>query len=165
MTEIKALDKLREYINERQTVDEILEIKCGDWEDMTALLSKVEQEIAERFMELPVDADGVPICMGDTVEGELLLDNATVRGTVCAYHIHDDDEPGTVYIRVKPTEDTWTIKELRFTRCRHVKPRTLEDVLSDYATALVRDANLTNGVAKNTERYANEIRELLGGAE
>jgi len=39
--------------------------------DLLAMVDKIEREIAERFMELPVDDDGVPIHVGDelSVEG------------------------------------------------------------------------------------------------
>ncbi|MBR3223822.1 MAG: hypothetical protein IKF78_00680 [Atopobiaceae bacterium] len=141
------------------------------WSSAWALdmLDDIEQEIAERYMELPVDAEGVPIHLGDMVEGELLFDNATVKGTVTTYHIHSDDEPGTVYIKVKPTENTWTIKELRFTRCRHVKQRTLEDVLASYrfdAQNIYEDPML-NGNQRVDElealdsKVADEIRGMM----
>ena len=95
------------------------------------IADEIQAEVDSRYMELPLDADGVPIRFGDAVEGELLFDNETVKGTVVTYHLHSDDEPDTVYIKAKPSEDTWTIKELRLNRCRHVKPRTVEDVLRD----------------------------------
>jgi len=131
---------------------------------MISFTKEQQEYIDSHYMPLPVDADGVPIHMGDAVEGELLFDNATVRGTVCAYHIHDDDEPGTVYIRVKPTKDTWTIKELQFKRCRHVKPRTVEDVLID-AMQFGFSSQAGDDVGDKAKEYAEEIRELMGGSE
>ena len=170
MSEIKALEKLR---NLDGCIDiPMLKIKlCANTntrnviDALEAIADEIESEIAERFMELPVDADGVPIHMGDSVEGELLFDSATVKGTVCAYHIHDDDEPGTVYIRVKPTENTWTIKELRFKRCRHVKPRTLEDVLWSFADKWNSFAPEDfDGVypSEVIDEFADEIRAMFG---
>jgi len=129
---------------------------------MISFTKEQQEYIDSHYMPLPVDADGVPIHMGDTVEGELLFDNATVRGTVCAYHIHDDDEPGTVYIRVKPTKDTWTIKELQFKRCRHVKPRTVEDVLFDFWNKFGKETEVKE-LEERIGDYADEIRELMGG--
>lgn len=174
---MKSIDKLRDLvadINAKEIVEHMqLYPNCvfdcrwlDSWHsEFNRLIESLEAEIADNYLELPVDADGVPIHVGDTVEGELLFDNATVKGTVCAYHIHDDDEPGTVYIRVKPTEDTWTIKELRFERCRHFKPRTLEDVLRDVwkeALDYAKSDMWRNPEEVFTER-ADEIRELLGG--
>jgi hypothetical protein len=98
--------------------------------------------------------------MGDIVEGEL-LDNSTVKGTVRAFHLYDD-EPASVYIKVN-LHGGWTIKDLRIARCRHVKPRTVEDVLmdvmSDFADADFKDETLET----ITARYADEIRDMLGG--
>lgn len=122
-----------------------------------------QQYIDEYYQLLPVDADGVPIHLGDMVEGELLFDNATVKGTVTTYHIHDDGEPGTVYIKVKPTEDTWTIKKLWFTRCRHVKPRTIEDVLREFAEKAVCGNQYGSLYADEEEiaKYADELRGMM----
>lgn len=160
MRKIEALERLRDELNSRGESNDMMGLFLHDHEVAMQLIASVYREVDERFMELPVDADGVPIHMGDSVEGELLLDNATVRGTVRSYHIHDDDEPGTVYIRVKPTENTWTIKELQFRRCRHVKPRTLEDVLGEYASQ--QHGITTEEHDELIVRYAAEIRELLG---
>ena len=162
MTSIKALDKLREVV------------RCGQghgfssakayYKALDGCIAEIEREVSERFMELPVDADGVPIHMGDTVEGELLYGNATVKGTVTTYHIHGNDEPGTVYIKVKPTENTWTIKELRFTRCHHVNPRTIEDVLFGFLHEFGRESEW-KGLEGRIGEYADEIRELMGVGE
>ena len=176
MNEIKALEKLRNALKDCTNKAGVEPNEFDTyWITSSAcdnLIDEIEVEIAERYMPLPVDADGVPIHMGDAVEGELFFDNATVRGTVCAYHIHDDDEPGTVYIRVKPTKDTWTIKELQFKRCRHVKPRTLEDVLNDCADEISEKRGIAPELNRDTPtrneivaKYADEIRELIGGAE
>ena len=159
MSEIKTIGELR---NELKVCgcdpDECM--SCSVPRKVKDGLDKVEREIAERYMQLPEDVNGVPIHMGDTIEGEL-LDDSTVRGTVCAFHLYDD-EPDSVYIKVN-LHGVWTIKELRIARCRHVKPRTVEDVLmdvmSDFADADFNDETLET----ITARYADEIRELLGG--
>ena len=168
MNEIKALEKLRNALKDC-TNKAGVEPNEFDTYWITAsacdnLIDEIEVEVAERYQLLPVDADGVPIHMGDAVEGELLFDNTTVRGTVCAYHIHDDDEPGTVYIRVKPTKDTWTIKELQFKRCRHVKPRTLEDVVAD-AIQYGHNGITGDRIEGKVAEFCAEIRELIGGSE
>ena len=122
------------------------------------MIADIEAEIAERYMELPVDADGMPIHMGDAVEGEL-LDDSTVKGTVCAFHLYDD-EPNSVYIHVNVDGGGWTIKELRLTRCHHVKQRTVEDVLCD----MIHEYACTDMTTEQTAaKYADELRDLLGG--
>ena len=41
----------------------------GGWNRaVLATVEKIEQEVAERYMELPLDADGVPIRVGDVME-------------------------------------------------------------------------------------------------
>ena len=175
MSELESIEKLREssHLDDNKwtlasgDVVYMCNHEHGDpnavnWgEQWRKIADEIEAEIAERYMPLPCDADGVPIRMGDTVEGELLYDNATVKGTVTTYHIHGDDEPGTVYIKVKPTEDTWTIKELQFRRCRHVKPRTLEDVLRECAEAYACGADIESGTTEMFGKYADEIRAMF----
>lgn len=158
MSEIKALEELRELII------------CDKGEKYTAYLDagniadEIEAEIAECYMLAPVDADGVPIHMGDAIEGKL-LDDSTVRGTVCAFHLYDD-EPDSVYIHVDVSSGGWTIKELRLTRCRHYKLRTLEEVLEEFADAAADvDERDREEWEPLLDRYADEIREIMGGKE
>ena len=151
---MKSIEKLR-----KMAMDFRSDVYKRDEADYVGeIADEIEAEIAERYMQLPVDADGLPIHMGDAIEGKPLFDNATVRGTVCAYHIHDDDEPGTVYIKVKPTEDTWTIKELRFERCRHVMPDPLKELLEELVNHVTPDVEWEPELF---DGYAQRIRELM----
>lgn len=160
---MKSIEKLRQFLEDQFGSSRFGIHEYGYTQGM-AIAKLIEEEIADSYMLLPVDADGVPIHMGDTVEGELVFDDATVKGTVTTYHIHDNDEPDTVYIKVDCGNGTWTIKELRIKRCRHVKPRTLEDVLKAFFhDALDADAFCTVRLDDVLAKYADEIRELLGG--
>ena len=168
---MKSIDKLRTSLK-ACTKEAGIEPDKFDTYWITAkacdmLIDEIEAEIAERYMELPVDANGVPIHMGDTVEGELVFDDATAKGTVTTYHIHDNDEPDTVYIKVDCGNGTWTIKELRIKRCHHVKLRTLEDVLNEFGIAAARELNADpDGYGISDKTIAEcvlEIRELLDG--
>ena len=38
------------------------------WNRAVLAIEKIEQEVSERYMELPLDADGVPIRVGDVME-------------------------------------------------------------------------------------------------
>jgi len=161
MSEIKALQEMRKSFDDcTSEYDAVWIVKNA----ALAMLDRLESEIAERYIEAPLDAFGVPIHMGDTVEGKLLYDNATVKGTVCAYHIYDNDEPGTVYIRVKPSKNAWTIKKLQFKRCRHVKSRTLEDVLCELEGLRGYGNSTYEDVVTRAAELADEIRELLSKA-
>lgn len=155
---MKSINRLRQFL-EDQFGSERFAIHSYGYVQGMAIANIIEKEIAERYMELPVDADGEPIHMGDTVEGELVFDDVITKGTVTTYHIHDNDEPDTVYIKVDCGNGTWTIKELIIKRCHHVKPRTLEDVIEGAInTAFGNGASVSDIVKKS----ADEIREILG---
>lgn len=144
MSEIKALGKLREY------ADDVCSKR--DQRELRQYIDELEAEVNDNHMRLPVDADGVPIRVGDSVNME------------------DSDKEFTVQL----VGDTCFrgqllgtgAMETHYSRCcLHVKPRTLEDVLEDYADEyyrLVRDGQ-GGMVASKTRGAAAEIRELLGG--
>ena len=110
-------------------------------EAIRQMIDSVEEEIAERYMELPVDADGVPIRIGDTVTAN---DWRYTREVVGFAVVCKDEEGYRVWH--EPHELT------------HVKPRTLEDVLTDFAEAI--EERGTEWV--DASQTANAIRELLG---
>ena len=59
MSEIKALEKLREMsVPDRKGIEVF----------MKAVADEIQAEVDERFMELPLDADGVPIHLDDMLE-------------------------------------------------------------------------------------------------
>lgn len=104
-----------------------------------AIADEIEAEIAERYMELPVDADGVPIRVGDKLEAHLLK-----------------DKPRFTAMGILYDGEQWYVKDgeswaMTVNIVRHVKPRTLEDVL----------AEVENGELSIKDAEA-EIRELLG---
>ena len=132
MSEIKALDELREYAEQC----------CPAYEDydarMMEIADAVEAEIAERFMELPVDAIGIPIHVGDKL----------------------------IYMAPNGQEFDCTVQPLTTyepTRYRHADPRTLEDVLQDamqYGRVYSTDGERAEA---QIAQYAAEIREMMKG--
>ena len=104
---------------------------------------------ARSYMRLPVDADGVPIHCGDRI--------------VC-----NDGRVREVWLI--GTQDIMTSDHVchDWAKCRHVKPRTVEDVLrelvDDALDGTGRDPLLKDWSAL-IAKYTAEIRELLGGAE
>lgn len=154
MSEIKALKKLRTAAR-NMTKGRNLE----NHEECNLLLiiaDEIEAEIAKRFMELPVDADGVPIRVGETVYGKYLKGNPeyTVRG------FSFDQEHGQWNVQVG--DAMWVSQNLL-----GAKPRTLESILCD---ALADVSCMGDGIVrtfKADEQYvvelADEIRDLLGG--
>lgn len=140
MSEIKAVGKLREQA-EREPL--ALTYILNDIAD------EIEAEITANYMRLPVDADGVPIHVGDAIT----LPNGS-RDKVCFITIREHD---TVF-----NERGWVPSQ-----CTHVKPRTLEDVLNEFGIAAARELNADPygyGISDKTiAKCVSEIRELLGG--
>ena len=166
MSEIKALEKLREsshidddkwtlangevvfmFNNEPKDPDAI------NWgEQWRKIADEIEAEIAERFMEAPVDADGVPTKPGDKMK--------TPGGVVTVLSVNRDNffvnkvgRPGILF-----TASCYS----------HAKPRTIEDVLADLANE-VWETSCTcqttwsdSGLDVIEKRYADEIRAMFG---
>ena len=145
---MESIEKLRKYA----------EVHWEPWdasrERLNESLDEIEQEIAERYIELPVDADGVPIHVGDYLESEeydgrlfpcrglnVEVCKSGKRWTVCMSY---DSYSGTS--EYTPAN-----------RCRHVKPRTIEDVLREFADEVERCCDTTDTIAE----YAEEIRGMM----
>ena len=159
MSEINALNELRILADTNRNI----------WWSriLFEYLDKAESEIAERYMLQPVDADGVPIRVGDRLyvgERELVANGITFYHNtwrvVTDFAAFDDGYLPRVDHQMRWAKD-----------CRHVKPRTLEDVLIEYrleAYNLYADQELTgeervNEFKKLDAEYNSEIRELFGG--
>lgn len=125
------------------------------YEAMDKAIEGIEREIAEHYMELPTDADGVPIKVGDEC-----WDKDTAEG----FEVSSIEWNGVCW-------SAWSVPETRHleNRVMHHKPRTLEDVLASYrfdAQNIYEDPTL-NGNQRVDElealddKVAAEIRELL----
>ena len=142
MSELKSLDALRDYAEQC----------CPEYEpydtEMMRIADEIQAELSERYMELPVDAGGVAIKPGDTLEYVDVENRKAIIGTVeriCLDNgevtIRFGNRPNAVFAR-----ESW--------KFLHVKPRTIEDVLLDA------------GVSRAcVEDVAAELRELMGGGE
>lgn len=145
---MESVDKLRDYASRNQRV--------SGW--MTALnriADEIEAEIAERYMALPVDADGVPIRVGDKLIAYNERFDVEGIGDGIVIFRAENDELGELF------NPAATI---------HAKPRTLEDVLREFAGDYRRAMNAFEegdeygpSITELTARCAAEIRELLGG--
>lgn len=142
---MESIEKLREYTQDmRKRSVTPGHNPCADAVD--GYLDEIEREIAERFMELPVDADGVPIRVGDELySGEVIAFGGLAEGGVV--FVHRGFEDGNYILEAFASNVT-----------HHVKPRTVEDVLREFAYK-VCDLNIADC---DVERYADELRELLG---
>ena len=145
MSEIKTLEELRHHAH-------VLKGGSTDFNELFEIADRIKAEIAERFMELPVDADGVPIRIGDTVHEV----DVRVPIEVMSLTFYED----CVDVNVCGMNPNLL---------RHVKPRTLESILCD---AFADVSCMGDGIVrtfKPDEPYvaelAAEIRELLGVGE
>ena len=128
-------------------------------------------------MELPVDADGVPIRLGDVMDGVGMYDTLRdVTGEVIevSFNATDSNEcVASVALQVwSENGKSWRrvyIDQYADRYRHHVKQRTLESILCD---ALADVSCMGDGIVrtfKADEQYvvelADEIRELLGVGE
>lgn len=149
---MESIEKLHELAADINGTEIIAHIDVGsrfvihtEWLDswhkaFDAACDEIEREIAERYMEYPVDADGVPVHVGDKMQyhgGEPF--------TVCAV------APGVIHTwaAVKLGERSTTYHYMP-DQCTHYKPRTIEDVLQDAGVSVAA-----------IEDVAAEIRELV----
>lgn len=123
-----ALDLLREQFG--------IELKPG-W--VHAFLCRFADEIEAAYMKLPVDADGVPIRVGDEIE------YPNGRRDVVRFITINDNLPTF-------NESGWIAS-----KCRHVKPDTVEDIIAE-VYHLVREAEDERGLIAD---YAERIRKAV----
>lgn len=133
---MESIEKLREWVKSLYTPNSgELKVEGLDIAD------EIEAEITERYMLLPCDADGAPIRCGDEVTTDALWNEKWSVFAVASDYWVDVD--GYTH---KPCAT------------RHVKPRTIEDVLRDLVDGIGSvefDALTAIGDA------ADEIRELM----
>lgn len=163
---MKSIEKLRELaadINSTEILDH-MEVSgkflfhtdwLHSWHDaFDAGCDEIEREVADRYMLLPVDADGVPIHCGERMR----LDNGH-EGDVWLIGVFD----------IMMSDHTC----FDWAKSRHVKPRTLEDVLAEYrleADRLFCDPSIggedrADALESLDAKYAAEIRKLMGASE
>ena len=161
MSEIKALEELRDELTKRGESNEMMGLYIHDHEVAMQLIASVYREVDERFMELPVDADGVPIRVGDVLDPPSDCDDyVTCQVVKLTYDLFEKEwyfegEAVGSFMGFCGYFDTagWT----------HHKPRTLEDVLCDFANDVAKQGHQIGLTAHGlSDKYAAEIRELLG---
>ena len=120
--------------------------------------NEIEREVAMKYMELPVDADGVPIRVGDVMETSEYGKRFTCTGYSyqtegyakprwsIAYHYNDYDG---------------TTEFVSAHSCRHVKPRTIEDVLDSYEQSILC-AHTEHERELVRRQFADELRGMMG---
>lgn len=121
-----------------------------------ALAEEIEAEIAERYIELPVDADGVPIQIGDLVTHPFFEGSREVRSLT--------KEQGSPYWHLGVDGGKVTAHT-----CRHAKPRNVEDVLVEFTKVVTKldiEHSLYSDVLEPVvKKYADELREMIGRSD
>ena len=140
MNEIKALDKLRLFMN-----DQFVE-NGKTWRKGAEIINEMEDEIAAYYLELPKDADGIPIHVGD----EMWQGNEPI-GTVTGVGFHGEErvwvlQPG------KHVSVSFIASGIR-----HFKSDMLVKLLEDFARKLIYDYPHIGGLIDET---AERIRDL-----
>lgn len=144
---MESIDKLREAIEKGKR--KAFGSTAGYYRAVDDAVNAIEQEIADNYMKLPLDADGVPIHVGDELEYVL-----TQNGR---YKTQAINEYGVIV-------ESNGKRQIGAALVRHVKPRTIEDVLYDFG----RDERWNDeGESVDIEReiiakYAAEIRKIMG---
>lgn len=141
---LESIVKLRELRDEaaRKMVDNPRWV-CARAEEIA---DEIEREIAERYMELPKDADGVPVRIGDKMT--------------------NINKPSDEYTVTSITESGCRVYGdcafIKTSQLRHIKPRTVEDVLEEFLRAsadVCAEANCE--LEEQIARYADELRDLI----
>lgn len=143
---LKSTDKLRTRI-----IDSTLSNQTR--EEFERIADQIELEVSERYMLRPIDADGVPWTAKDREFNDVVDD--AIKLNMIAYSV----KTGRWYL-VDDKKMTYTAGV-----CRHVKPRTVEDVLHDVWNEAIDYAK--SDMWRNPDEVfaerADEIRDLLGG--
>lgn len=150
MSELKALDGLRGWVDHIDENGHLGRLSDFGKQGLRVIADAIEAELAERYIELPVDADGAPIHVGDYLHSDETGRDFPCRGY--SYGLNGNTPRWTIECCYDPYSGTSEFVSAK--SCHHVKPRTIEDVLLDA------------GVSRAcVEDVAAELRELMGGAE
>ena len=142
---MESIEKLREYGHDCcARVDDAIHDYCDE----------IEREISERYMLLPMDADGVPIHVGDELCGY-----GHPKGGVQVAMVSESCIIVREDLNHNPAKHglLWSADETR-----HVKPRTVEDVLKefgDWYKHVAGGCDEPGIIAK----YADELRSMVVG--
>ena len=134
MTSLESIEKLRNRVNPMMPLNAEI------------IAREIEREIAEKYMELPVDADGVLIRIGDTVSEV----GDCVPMKVMSLTFYED----CVDVNACGMNPKLLV---------HAKPRTVEDVLVEFCGEFAKAKYGED--SEVLSHYADELRELLGGGE
>ena len=148
-------DELRKWARDNTVQGEVLTTYPvqhpvqGTLESLLAIADRIDAELAERYMELPVDADGVPIHVGDELEGYGYTSGGAYCKAVMGWGVMAGE-------REQPYRNwlMWSADALR-----HHRPPTVEDILREFALRAIRESEGNYGDLDETcAEYAKRLR-------
>ena len=143
---LESIEKMRDYISTNQ--------RMRGWKDsLSDIADEIEREISEKYMLLPVDADGVPIRVGDEM--------------CCHKH-------GITSMEVLAVSDVhfWWLGETGVypsiaESFHHVKPDPVKELLEEFSGIWKAAVEVRSGESLRkrgeqlVEEYAAKIREAV----
>lgn len=167
---MRSVDKMRDYGHQCcARIDDAIHDYCDEIEreiaETEAFCRRVEEAARNNdeldvfgvaYMPLPVDADGVPVRIGDVME--FAYDPPQDQPI---FEVSGFDAKGALFY--VPRGEIRARKTTTASVVRHHNPRTLEDVMHD----VMQFGHDDNTVGERADwviaKYAAEIRELMGG--
>lgn len=149
MDELESITQLREWtahIGENQHLGELTHMGVRG---LRAIADAIERELNDRYVELPVDAEGAPVRVGDSCVDKFGNEKFVVSSV---------EWNGLCW-------SAWSVPEKRHicTNVVHGSPRTLEGLLREYGERVLRSGHQWGLDAQRAIiDCAEEIRELLG---
>ena len=149
---LKSVSKLRLPVDE--TRDAYLRGDVNYTIELDGIAERIKKEVSERYMEVPLDADGVPIRVGDVMEFSAFEIEKPVTRMV--------DGIGQGVFFAWCGERGYQQHEAK--RYRHHHAPTVEDVLRDMLDSLDLDPTSHVDTGAVVAEYAAKLR-LAGDAE
>ena len=153
---LESIKKLRDYISTNQ--------RMRGWKDnLSDIADEIEREIAEKYMELPVDADGVPIRYGDKLSSDEMPGRAFTCFTCLGFNVTRFSGEPLWLVEWRYDGESGTSEYVSAKSCRHVKSRTVEDVLREFGKAYAYVDGECASTSVLISDCVDKLRDLLGG--
>lgn len=105
-------------------------VNCSDDRiALVAIADRIDAEHDERYVALPVDADGVPLKVGDVVTMQLLFGGESKPLVVDRMELSHGRDGDLWCVALDTDKECWNQPSLM----RHYTPPTVEDVLREFA--------------------------------
>ena len=137
---LKSIDALYKAIYSQFNNDErfgLMELECTK-SFYSGLLADVADEISQRFAQLPVDSNQVPIHPGDYVEGLEVVQHVRVSGIVSCVYIVLSDNNCEQAVRIQTSAGSEA--NVLACTCRHLDKaeESTVDILMNYVEEFKR---------------------------